>query len=153
MNLIVTSPALAVKLGFVNISMPLGLAAMVRTVEPPVLGDELGEEEDELGEEEAAGEDVAEEALDAVDVDGELEAEGLDELLLEPPQAAIPSAIAAALRRAMGNLGITKTLLCCQLGRRRDQPHGVDRRVTGSRRHSALFSFPALTARPGTRAR
>jgi hypothetical protein len=88
----------------VNISIPLGLAAMVRTVAPARVEDELGAED--VAAVEAAG--WALDELEAVDAGGELEAAWLDELLLEPPQAATPRASAPALRRAMGNLVMGK---------------------------------------------
>jgi hypothetical protein len=101
-NVIVIFPALAVSVFLVNISMPLGLAAIERELEAPAA---------------AVLDAVAVAVLDAVAVAEELGAlEAADEvllllLLLEPPQAVKPSTTIAVMRANAGNLRMLR-LLC-----------------------------------------
>jgi hypothetical protein len=97
-NWIVTVPALAVRLDLVNISIPLGLAAIVSAADDPPLGAA------------AAADEVVAAALELV-VAAELVAAAVDELLLELPQAARASASTAALKNTAGDLGIRGSLL------------------------------------------
>jgi hypothetical protein len=95
-NVIVIFPALAVSVFLVNISMPLGLAAIERELEAPAAA-----------------------VLDAVEVAVAEELGGADEvalllllvLLLEPPQAVKPSTTTAVMRANAGNLRMLR-LLC-----------------------------------------